>query len=267
MRSAMTKPPSLSIVTITYNNEEGLKRTAQSVNAQSNKNYEWIIIDGASNDGTKNQLHNLTADVIVSEPDNGIYDAMNKGIQNITANYVIFLNAGDQFASEHIISTLEQHIKDQQPDFIYTDAIEWSQQNDIKIIKPARHHQKSNYGMFTHHQAMIYKTSIIREHNLKYDTQIKIASDYKFTLAFLKHCHNSNILYIPDAPICIFEHGGVSQTQSTLGRKEQFKIRKEQKNCSYLVNTFIYFAQLVSWNCAQNTPTFYNWLKGKKQLH
>lgn len=94
----MTK---ISIITISYNNLEGLKRTVHSVLSQSYKDYEYIVVDGGSNDGSKEYLEANSAHITrwVSEPDKGIYNAMNKGIAMATGKYCIFMNSGDHFFS------------------------------------------------------------------------------------------------------------------------------------------------------------------------
>ena len=89
---ATNPTPLLSIVTITYNNLEGLQKTAQSITAQTCDNYEWIIIDGNSDDGTVQFLETVKADISISEPDHGIYDAMNKGLTQATGQYLSLIH-------------------------------------------------------------------------------------------------------------------------------------------------------------------------------
>lgn len=96
----------LSIITVCYNNLEGLKRTYDSIVCQTaRKEFEWLIIDGNSNDGTKDFLeaHSAEIDLWVSEPDSGIYNAMNKGIRMASGEYLLFMNSGDILASKTII--------------------------------------------------------------------------------------------------------------------------------------------------------------------
>ena len=96
---------SFSIITVTRNDIDGLSRTAQSIATQTYKDFEWIIIDGDSQDGTKNYLNaqEMTRKW-VSEPDQGLYDAMNKGLDIAQNHYVVFMNSGDYFAH---LNTLE----------------------------------------------------------------------------------------------------------------------------------------------------------------
>lgn len=224
--------PVFSIVTITLNNRAGLEKTAASVMAQVYKDYEWIIIDGLSNDGTETLLDTLPAHVI-REKDGGIYDAMNKGIAAAQGAYTIFLNAGDAFSDPDILATLARAVRAHDPDFIYGDALE-----DDGRYKKARTPQWLFYGMFTHHQSMLYKTVLLKD--FRYDTQYKIAADYDLTVRFLRR---AKVRHYCPAAICIFESGGVSQRQMRLGRVEQYKVRKKLDVCAGLANIGVFTLQ------------------------
>lgn len=230
----MTK---FSIITITYNNFHGLQRTSQSILTQSSKDFEWIIIDGNSSDGTKDYLKTLPATHIVSEPDAGIYDAMNKGLGKATGTYVIFMNAGDAFAAPDTLDKINDSISNA-PDFIYGDALEGPPYR----YKKSRPHKHIILGMFTHHQAMLYRRDTIGA--LRFDTRYTIAADYDFTCRFLKQC--KDICYFPH-PVCLFEMGGVSQKNANKGRDEQFEIRKHLHLCNPLSNHVIRFVQMCRW--------------------
>lgn len=182
-----------SIITITKDNPDGLARTRRSVESQSFKNYEWIVIDGAA------------------EPDNGIYDAMNKGLDRASGEYVIFMNAGDCFAGESVLDSVARF----RGDMIYGDAIEAGH------LKKSRHHTQIAKGMITHHQAIFYRRAAVK--GLRYDESYPIAADYKFTIEVLAKA--DCVASIP-APLCIFETGGVSQRRAKQGRAEQIAIRR-----------------------------------------
>ena len=247
-----------TIITVTRNNLDGLKRTAQSVKSQSFEGYEWIIIDGASTDGTKELLLSLNA-LSISEPDNGIYDAMNKGIQRANGFFVIFMNAGDTFTDEHTLLNIASYIEEVQetPDFIYGDALEQIS-GDKTAYKKARPYSKAKTGMFTHHQAMLYRHDKIDD--LRYDTSYSIAADYKFTLQYLENC--STVLYAP-FPICLFEQGGVSQQNAKQGRTEQFRIREELNTVSPLQNKITSILQAMNLKFRSACPALYWKLKSK----
>lgn len=102
----MNSGPRFSIVTITYNNLEGLRRTARTVEDQREESYEHIIVDGGSSDGTVEWLNGLpgnTRRTWISEPDSGIYDAMNKGIRRARGELIVMLNSGDGFCDEQTL--------------------------------------------------------------------------------------------------------------------------------------------------------------------
>ncbi|MBN9293424.1 MAG: glycosyltransferase [Flavobacteriia bacterium] len=180
--------PRISVITINYNNREGLANTIQSVAAQNYNDYEYIIIDGGSNDGSKEVIDSY-ADTItywVSEADKGIYNAMNKGIRKAKGDYVLFLNSGDELDNEHSLSEAVKHIDD-------TDFIVF----DIRLIAPDKterlktHPQLLNfYYLFNSniaHQSLLIKHSLFESIGL-YDETLKIMSDWKFNiLAMFKH--------------------------------------------------------------------------------
>lgn len=253
------KPPLFSIVTITYNNIEGLQKTHKSLKAQSLTDYEWIIVDGGSDDGTKEYVESHTRlPDFVSEPDNGIYHAMNKGLERAKGEYILFLNAGDCLADQDILATMEKSIKAFAPDFLYGDSTEGIDEKNA-FYKKARNHRRYLWGMFTHHQAMLYKRTSIK--SLRYSEHYKIASDYLFTVQFLKNIKDeSKIHYIPCA-ICLFETGGISQQNDVLGRKEQADIKKRLALCEDSTISFIAFCQKMTMLLKTRVPEVYKILK------
>lgn len=239
----MNNAPLFSIITITRNNLTGFRKTHKSIVKQSFQNFEWIIVDGASTDGTIQYIQSCNLNSFCkSEFDEGIYHAMNKGIERSSGEYLLFLNAGDELADADILSTLAKSITAYRPDFIYGDALE-ERHSQFPFYKKARSHKKFLLGMFTHHQSMLYRRMLVDD--LRYNQSYKIASDYQFTVVFLQKA--KNVHYIPCA-ICLFESGGISQTQQKLGRTEQFIIRQRLKLCSLPIAWFIYGLQTVSAN-------------------
>lgn len=220
--------PLFSVITITKNNAIGFARTEKSLKAQTFTDYEWVVIDG---------------DV---EPDNGIYDAMNKGLARATGDYVMFMNAGDCVASSDILAIIAQHCP---ADFIYGDAFEGGYR------KPARSHTRIHHGMFTHHQAMVYRRDMIAD--MRYDEAYPIAADYKFTLKYLGRC--KNIIHIPQV-ICEFEVGGISQSRSKQGRIEQSHIRRE---CGIEDAWTIRLRQIFAQWIRTLSPPLYGYIRSK----
>lgn len=236
--------PVFSLVTITKNNCTGLKHTAKSIVSQTFTAYEWIVIDGASTDGT-GRLPEILNCRFVSEPDNGIYDAMNKGLDLATGDYVIFMNAGDRFADENSLAALTGHLSGN-PDFLYGDAREDSH------YKKARPHSGIASGMFTHHQAMIYRRAVIGQK--RFNPAYKIAADYDFTirhLAAAKQC-----IYIP-LPVCVFASGGISQIHTAKGRAEENRIRRIHALASPLQCRMITLRQAAAATAKRLCPSLY----------
>lgn len=213
-----------SVITVCLNDREGLDRTRKSINTQTCSDYEWIVIDGASNDGTKEFLEQMPADECqwISEPDKGLYDAMNKGIEKSTGQYLLFLNSGDEFAAPNVLLDVSKKFSCYtHPDFIYGDSLERGQDCEL-IYKPARSHRYLWYGMFTHHQAMFYNRNAVG--SLRYSLLYPIGADYGFTAALISL--GSSSVYFPEA-ICIFEHGGISAKNIKQGAIDQFSIRRD----------------------------------------
>lgn len=246
-----------SIITVTKNNRAGLQKTALSIQAQEYDGFEWIIIDGNSDDGSKADFPDYDA-LIICECDNGIYDAMNKGIDHASGNYVLFLNAGDILAQTQTLKKIKDAVRFSKPDFMYGDS--WEYARERTWYKPARSHTTIASGMFTHHQSMLYKKEMIGD--LRYDTDYRIAADYDFTLQFLDKIDTCLKL---EFPVCVFEGGGVSQRLVGSGRKEQFAIRQKLRVTPLPVNAFIYAKQAISWGLRTCAPGLYWKLKNKGQ--
>lgn len=260
------QPPIFSIITVTRDNLDGLKATRASLAAQTCHDFEWIIIDGDSHDGTKDYLSQATLDHApsssLSEPDTGIYDAMNKGIRRANGVYLLFLNAGDSLATPQTLEKLASAAI-RRPDFIYGDALEYfGKKTGTPEYKHARPAKKVTWGMFTHHQSMLYKNEIIRQNRLRYRQIYSIAGDYDFTLRFLMHAKRA--LYTP-IPVCIFAAGGISQTNAFEGRRQQYIIRETLDLVPQPFNLLILMVQSVIWRVRKHAPFLYRLLKTKSQ--
>lgn len=250
------RAPFFSIVTITKDNLSGLQETALSVSAQHSaewSDYEWIVIDGNSQDQTETFLKTTNAHWYNS-PDDGLYDAMNKGISHSNGIYIIFMNAGDIFAAPSTLKDIQNQLSENLPDFIYGDALE-ENKNGEPYYKKSKPHTYIDKGMITHHQAMLYKRDCLK--NLRFDLNYKLAADYDFTWRFLNK--NPKALYI-NKPICLFETGGLSQRNAKIARAEEFKIR-QYHGVSYLKRLQIYGRQTLAHTLRCVAPSLYWRLK------
>ncbi len=259
------KFPAFSIITITLNNFAGLKKTFDSIQNQTFTDFEWIVVDGGSNDETVDFLRNHRSVTrsgeypfnFTSEADSGIYDAMNKGMESARGHYLLFLNAGDILANEKVLSVINEHTQ-KKPDFIYGDALEPGPSSAAPVYKSARRYKNIAWGMITHHQAMLYRRHTIRDHQMHYSLLYKISSDYDFTIRFLKN--SKKVIYI-NKPLCLFEQGGLSQQQAALGRKEQYLIREKLNLVPQPQNLWILIVQSLSWRLKNFSPVLYRIIK------
>lgn len=171
--------PKLSIITINYNNLEGLIRTVESVVDQTWNEFEYIVIDGGSTDGSAAYLETQKDKINywVSEPDKGIYNAMNKGIEVASGEYLLFLNSGDHFYENSVLEMNYKFIKDY--DLIYFN---------IKVISGKTEYIKNSpdYLVFSYfindtlpHQATFINIDLFEKAGY-YDESLKIVSDWKF---------------------------------------------------------------------------------------
>lgn len=187
----MNLQPKFSIITITFNAAAVLRPTLQSVLAQNYKNYEYILVDGASKDDTVAVAKTSGIDFahIVSEPDKGLYDAMNKGIRLATGDYLCFLNAGDAFHSPDTLEKIVAAIahEEQLPDVLYGETAEVNDDRQFirmrRLQAPAHLTWKSfKQGMLVCHQAFYARRDIAPEYNLKY----RLSADVDWCIKVMK---------------------------------------------------------------------------------
>lgn len=200
----------LSIITINYNNLEGLKRTYESVVSQTCQDFEWIIIDGGSTDGSKEFIeeHHDKFAYWCSEPDKGIYNAMNKGIAKAKGEYLNFMNSGDSFYDEYTISNvLSQSLT---ADLVYGDWIRVYPDREVLKLAPKSHFSITIFFENVCHQAMFIKSDVLKKEG--YDERLKILADWKRWQKM--SLDGQSFQYLPFI-ICRFEAGtGLSQKGS-----------------------------------------------------
>lgn len=213
----------ISIITISFNSENSISETFKSVKNQSYNQYEYLLIDGGSIDGTiaivKEQDH---ISKIVSEPDKGIYDALNKGIKNSTGEIIGLLNSDDTFFDEnslkHIVDAFDDNIDCVFGDLIYTDKNE-----NIKRFWKGSEFKKGafNKGWMPAHPTFYCRRSVYEKLGL-YDDSFKIAGDFELMLRFLEK-HNIRSKYIPSTLVNM-KVGGASNN----GLKSKLDILNEE---------------------------------------
>lgn len=178
----MKPSPKISVVTVTYNSAATLEKTILSVLNQTYPNIEYIIIDGGSTDGTVDIIEKYADRLTywVSEPDKGIYDAMNKGIDAATGDYINFMNADDTFYDNEVIKKIFSTEYDD--DVIYGKTLKITP--NYTYIEKNRSIPFLNEGMAFGHQASFSKTELMKK--IKFDLKYKSAADYDFFHTVMK---------------------------------------------------------------------------------
>ncbi|HYX09447.1 MAG TPA: glycosyltransferase family 2 protein [Bacteroidales bacterium] len=237
--------PLFSVISICYNDLENLKRTYNSVSSQTSKDYEWLVIDGASNDGTPKWLSKLENEQLswISEKDHGIFNAMNKGLDQSKGEYLIFMNSGDLFADSEVLKKVKQKIKENtRVDFLYGDSVDFTKDNH-EFSKKSRHYSSMWKGMFTQHQAMFFAKDHLN--GLQYRENLKITADYAFICEFIKtRCTSEGIVKL-EFPVCRFLLGGTNEVQRIKALNEDFYTRKNILGLNNFVNSGLYVAHLM----------------------
>lgn len=203
----------VSIITAVYNNKEHIEDCLKSVIDQDYKNIEYIIIDGGSTDGTLEIVNRYkdSISIVISEPDNGIYDALNKGIRLATGDIIGILHSDDLYANEYVVQKVVKAFIEHHVQGVYGDLVYIDRNNTNKVI---RYWKGGEYkldllkrGWMSPHPTFFVKKEIYDKYGF-FDTTYKIASDYDLILRFLWQ-HKISIHYIPEVLIKM-KMGGIS---------------------------------------------------------
>lgn len=206
----------LSVITINYNNALGLKKTLDSVFNQTSKDFEYIVIDGASSDDSVEVIKEYENIITywVSEPDKGIYNAMNKGIARAKGDYCIFMNSGDVFYEK---STIERVLVNLDGTAVITGSIKFA--NGIKEA-PSEITLVNFLRNTLAHQSSFIKTALLKKYG--YDENYKIVSDWKFWIQVLVL---DNLSYKSiDIVVSEYDLTGISITNTALRESERQKV-------------------------------------------
>lgn len=214
--------PLLTIVTVVYNGSKYLAKTIESVLAQNYDNVEYIIIDGGSTDGTLDIIrkYEYAIDYWISEKDQGIYHAMNKGIDLTSGDWINFMNAGDRFYSDSVLSKAE--LCGENEAIVYGDNLLLMGRNS-QLLQKAKSLETSVMGMPFCHQSAFYNSRYSKLH--KFNCAYTICSDYDFTLAV----HKEGSVRSVDSIISVTANKGISDTKRARNVYESFLIGKKHK--------------------------------------
>ena len=223
----------VSIITITYNAARTLQRTLDSMERQSYPDIEHLIIDGASKDDTllmarRYQQHSRHDVVIQSEPDRGLYDAMNKGLQRATGDYLVFINAGDTLYADDTIETVVKASNGNRPAVIYGDTAITDGEGRFLHLRRHRPPETLSWrsfrqGMLVCHQAFYVRTDIAR--GIPYNLNYRHSADVDWCIRVMKEAERLQLpLVNTHAVLANFEDGGDTTQHHQASLRERFQV-------------------------------------------
>ena len=219
--------PKFSIITVTYNAGKVLEDTIQSVVFQTYRNVEYIIVDGGSNDNTLDVVHKYQERIskVISEPDKGLYDAMNKGIRMATGDYLCFLNAGDELHENETLQKIVYTLTGKAlPDVIYGETAIVDEEGHFlhmrRLSTPEHLHWKSfKEGMLVCHQAFLTRRELALAN--PYDLRYRFSADFDWCIRIMKqskYLHNTHLTLID------YLNEGMTTQNHKASLKERFRI-------------------------------------------
>ena len=217
--------PKISIITVCFNAEKVIERTLKSIANQINKDFEYIVVDGASTDNTMKMVKKTTPFAITkSEKDNGIYDAMNKAIDIATGDYIWFINAGDAISDENTTNTIIKAISDSSkvPDIIYGDTVIIDHNDNelgLRRLRPPKQLSANSFkkGMLVCHQSILVNRKIVMKYNLNY----RFSSDFDWCINCIK---KSDYNLFIDMPLSKYLNEGTTTSNHKKSLLERFSI-------------------------------------------
>lgn len=229
----MENLPLISVITVTYNAEKVIQKTLASLKEQSYQDFEHLVIDGTSQDSTLRIIREmgLGQTILYSEPDKGLYDAMNKGLKKAKGKYILFLNAGDTFHSRDSLSDFFSFVT-KDADIIYGDTVivdnlgEKISNRHLSAPKKLTKDSFSN-GMLICHQAFMVKKEIAPDFNLKY----KFSADYDWCVRCIENSKPENCFNL-DKVVIDYLSEGITDKNKWKSLRERFSIMKSHYGLS-----------------------------------
>lgn len=246
---------SLSVITVHFEDYSRLNFTWASIRPLlKSSEIEWIVIDGNSKAAIPSERELLVrveqdADVYVSEPDNGIFDAMNKGIKLASGMYFLFLNAGDRLSPAFSLDSLKRKVGEPFPDMIWGNT-KYQYSDDTFAVKKLRKPAWMFYGMPVCHQSVLFLTH--RFSNMPYNVNYQIAADYDLLARALNS--GANTLLIKDI-ISEYSAGGVSQSDRWLSLTEENDVRVKNYAVPSWLGFLIKVVKLGLWKLNDFSPS------------
>jgi len=236
-----------SIITVIYNAKEDLKKTTESIQDQKFKNFEHVIIDGGSNDDTLDYIKSMEYNNFkyISEKDNGIYDAMNKGIDLANGEYLLFLNAADTFAKDDVLENIAKKIEKDNSKILYGGANIYSKDgNFLRSLRPLNLN-KNNLNIYATrvvcHQSIFVHKSIVKPYSDKY----RLKGELNWYYDLIENTSEDEIMKL-DYMICNYYLGGTGDTNFWDNYFERIKVTKERNSLfKFIVNIVFFLIPLV----------------------
>jgi glycosyltransferase involved in cell wall biosynthesis len=245
--------PTLSVITIVYNNERDIERTMLSVLNQTYQQIEYIVVDGASTDSTLDIIKRYENSIasLISEEDDGIYDAMNKGLKLATGDYVIFMNSGDEFYANNTVEKAFASADDADIYYGETEMIN----DQLQSLGERRHKapenftwRSFNYGMSVSHQAIYIKRSLTEPYNPKY----QLSADIDWIIRAAKKA--KKIVKV-DGYVAKYLVGGMSKAKHRQSLAERFDIMKRHYGLVPTILNHVVIAFKLGWYWLRNRRT------------
>ena len=226
-----------TIITCTYDASKYIDRTLASVQEQSYPHIEHFIIDGVSKDDTVKKAQTYAYDshypvIVKSEPDKGLYDAMNKGIQLAKGNYIIFLNAGDVFHEEDTLTCIAEQLKGKPlPGVIYGDTDIVDEEGNFirkrRLAPPEKLSWKSfKQGMLVCHQSFYARTDIAKQ--VPYNLHYRYSADVDWCIRIMKEAEKQGlVLWNTHKTLCSYLEGGMTEKSHRASLKERFMVMSD----------------------------------------
>ena len=223
----------VSVVVVVLNDLYGFKKTFESILMQDFDNIELNVIDGSSSDGTKEFIRTNLKDInnFISESDNGIYDAMNKGVELSDGDFIIFLNSSDIFADSKVISTAVRFLEKEPGKVFYGDSL-WGKSNII-----TKGSYNLSWSIFPNHQTMFFPSQFLKSN--PFNTKYSIAADIEHKL----HAYLANNVSYMNFIVSHCDDNGISQQIFSIKKywKNNMDILKIYKNSNAVSARFIIF--------------------------
>ncbi|MGV8962259.1 MAG: glycosyltransferase family 2 protein [Candidatus Saccharimonadaceae bacterium] len=211
----------ITIVTVCYNAEKLIEKTLKSVIEQSYSKKEYVVIDGASTDSTKEIIQSYSdyIDIYISKPDRGIYHAMNKAVHVVSGQWIIFMNAGDIFVNNQLLEQVSNMLHEE-TNVLYGDIL--TMKDGELTVKKAPVKISNMHRMPFCHQAVFTRTSLLK--TFPFDEKYQLSADFKL----YKQLKQENIAFDQVSfPITIYDRTGLSNSQRSKGLAENIAIIKE----------------------------------------